>query len=52
MRVISDALPLTHAIRIIRDPWLGFGFQWAALAAVLGFLVVSTALAARYIRWE
>lgn len=52
MRAIADALPLTHAIRILQDPWLGFDFQWAALAAVLGFLVFSTALAARYFRWE
>lgn len=49
---ISQALPLTHAIRILQDPWLGFGFEWSALLVTLGFLVGSTALAARFFRWE
>lgn len=52
MRVFADVLPLTHAIRALQDPWLGFSFEWSALAVVLAFLVVSTGLAARCFRWE
>jgi ABC-2 type transport system permease protein len=40
MRHIADVLPLTHSIRLLQDPWLGLGWSWSALAALIGFLVV------------
>lgn len=49
---ISQVLPLTHAIRILQDPWLGFGFEWTRLLVVVGFLAGCAALAARFFRWE
>jgi ABC-2 type transport system permease protein len=52
MQRLADVLPLTHAIRLLQDQWLGFAWTGAALAALAGFLVASTALALRLFRWE
>jgi ABC-2 type transport system permease protein len=49
---VSDVLPLTHAIRVIQDPWLGFAWSGSALLATTGFLLVSTFIATRLFRWE
>jgi hypothetical protein len=38
MRALADVLPLTHAVNILQDPWLGFAWQWTSFLAVLGFL--------------
>jgi ABC-2 type transport system permease protein len=50
LRRVADVLPLTHAITVVQDPWLGFGWSGRALAAVAGFLCVSLLLAARLFR--
>ena len=52
LRAVADVLPLTHGVRIIQDPWLGFAFGWTGFAVVAGFLAGSTALAVRFFRWE
>ena len=52
MRAAADVLPLTHAVNILQDPWLGFAWQWPSFFAVLGFLVGAMVLAARLFRWE
>lgn len=52
MRPISDVLPLTHAITLIQDPWLGFGWDATGSMVVAGLLVVSAALSIRFFRWE
>ncbi len=49
---IGDALPLTHVIRLLQDPWLGFGWSLTALLAVAGFMVASAAISLRAFRWE
>ena len=49
---LADALPLTHAVNILQDPWLGFAWQWPSLLAVLGFLTGSILLALRFFRWN
>ena len=49
---IGDALPLTHVIRLLQDPWLGFGWSLTALAAVTAFIVVPAAISLRTFRWE
>jgi ABC-2 type transport system permease protein len=52
MQRLADVLPLTHAVNILQDPWLGFAWQWTSFLVVLGFLLAATALAARLFRWE
>ena len=52
MRTASDVLPLTHVILLLQEPWLGLGWDWAATAWVVGFLVASVAVAARFFRWS
>lgn len=52
MRAVADALPLTHAVRLLQDPWLGFGWEWTPFLAVLGFFAGSVLLALRLFRWE
>jgi ABC-2 type transport system permease protein len=49
---VSELLPLTHAIAVVQDPWLGFTWSGIALGAVGGFLVASALMAARLFRWE
>ncbi len=54
IRRISDFLPLTYAVRLLRGLW--FGEAWGAhlleVAVLGGILVVCTALAARFFKWE
>jgi ABC-2 type transport system permease protein len=52
MRGIANTLPLTYAIRILQDPWLGFAWQWPSFLAVTGCLVGAFVLAVRFFRWE
>lgn len=54
IRAISDYLPLTYVVRLLRGLW--FGESWGSLlletGVLLGVLVVCTAIAARVFRWE
>lgn len=52
MRALADVLPLTHAVNILQDPWLGFAWQWTSFLAVLGFLAAAVVLAGRFFRWD
>ena len=51
---IAQFLPLTYAVELLRGLW--FGEPWSdfmlATAVLFGVLVVCTALAARFFRWE
>jgi ABC-2 type transport system permease protein len=47
---IGDVLPMTHAARLVRDPWLTETWDWGALAVMVGILVASAALTAW--RWR
>jgi hypothetical protein len=38
--------------RLLQGPWLGFGWDVQATLALLGFLVASAVLTARFFRWE
>ncbi|HEU4542000.1 MAG TPA: ABC transporter permease [Jiangellaceae bacterium] len=46
MQWIGDLLPLRYVTLLVQDPWLGFGWNWAAMLAVFGFLVGAALLAA------
>lgn len=50
LRAVSDALPLTHVVLSMVDPWTGSGMDWSAVAVVVVFTVAAaagTALAVR-----
>ena len=54
VRTISDYLPLTYVVRLLRGLW--FGEPWGSLlletSVLLGVLVTCTAIAVRLFRWE
>ncbi len=54
LRSVADLIPLTYVVRLMRGLWYGEG--WAAVgtsvAVLSGILVVATALAVRFFRWQ
>lgn len=52
LRQAGDFLPLTHAVALVRDLWLGEGWNLAALAFLAGTMAVSVAVSSRTFRWE
>ena len=54
VRRISQFLPLTYAVELLRGLW--FGAPWSdflrATAVLLGVLIVCTVAATRFFRWE
>jgi len=52
MQYMGDATPLRHAITLLQDPWLGWGWNWTEFGIVVGILIGSILLAARFFRWE
>lgn len=52
MQRVGDALPLTHVIRLLQDPWLGLGWNVNEMLIVTGILVASAVLSLRFFRWE
>ena len=45
MNTIADALPLSHGVQAIQDPWLGYGWNFAQLGILAGIAVVCGVLA-------
>jgi ABC-2 type transport system permease protein len=54
IRRAADFLPLTYVVRLLRGLWFGesWGDHWVEVAVLGGVLVVCTAVAARFFRWE
>lgn len=52
LEAVGSLLPLTHVIRVVQDPWLGYGWSAESSLIVAGFTVVSALLAVRLFRWE
>jgi len=52
MQKVGGALPLTHVILLLQDPWLGFGWHTSASLVVAGFLIAATALTVLLFRWD
>jgi len=52
MDTIGKITPLRHAILMLQDPSLGFGWNQNASLIVAGITVVLTVLAVRFFRWE
>jgi ABC-2 type transport system permease protein len=49
---IAELLPLTHAVTLIRDLWLGEGWNLAALVVLMVFLIGATIVSAYTFHWE
>jgi ABC-2 type transport system permease protein len=52
MQSVSDYIPLTYVVRLVRDVWIGDGWNWSAAAVLVAVLVLATLLTARIFRWE
>ena len=49
---LGDVLPMTYAVRIIREAWTAGVVDWVAVAVLAGTTVVATAVAVKRFRWE
>jgi ABC-2 type transport system permease protein len=52
MDIVGQATPIRHVIIMLQDPYLGFGWNQNASLIVIGITITTTALAARFFRWE
>lgn len=52
LEVVGNALPASHVVSLIQDPWLGFGWNVTATVVTLGFLVAGGLATARFLRWD
>jgi len=52
MRAVSDVLPLTYAVRLLQDAWLGLAATWTDVAVVLGFIAAALVGWRLLFRWE
>ena len=54
IRRIADFLPLTYVVKLLRGLWFGdpWGDYLLEMAILAGVLIVCTAVAARFFRWE
>jgi ABC-2 type transport system permease protein len=50
MRHVSDAMPLTYAVKALQQPWLGTGSDWSSLLILAAILLVAGSLSARLFR--
>lgn len=50
LNAVGQALPLSHLITALQDPWLGRGVNWTQMAVLVGIGVVSAALAGLALR--
>jgi len=52
LRRISDFLPLTYVVELAQGLWIGEGWNWFAVAVLLGVLALSILVSAKTFRWE
>lgn len=52
LRDVSGALPLARLVTALQDPWFGFGWSAADLAALATYAVVAGAPALWFFRWD
>jgi ABC-2 type transport system permease protein len=50
MRTVSSGLPLTYAVRVLQDPWLGLSVNLRDLAVMGAILLVAAAVSVRLFR--
>jgi ABC-2 type transport system permease protein len=49
---VARFMPLTHTIRLLQDPWLGFGWNVTETIIVVGITVGAALISLRFFRWE
>jgi ABC-2 type transport system permease protein len=52
MRDLGGALPLSHLVIAIQDPWFGSGWAWGDLAALAAVAIAAGAPALYFFRWD
>ena len=52
MNAVGDVTPIWHVIRLLQEPWLGFGWQVQASLIVGGITIVATALSVKFFKWD
>jgi len=52
MEKTGQAMPLHYAVRLIQDPWLGFGWSWHAFLILIGITLAASLASLRLFRWE
>jgi hypothetical protein len=52
MRAVGDILPMTYAITVLQDPWLGFGWDLTGAAVMAVTALAGGAVAFRFFRWQ
>lgn len=52
MTWVARFLPLTHTVRLLQDPWLGFGWNVLETIIVVGITIGAALISLRFFRWE
>lgn len=52
LRDIGGALPLSHLVTAVQDPWFGFGWNGTDLAVLAAYALVAGAPALWFFRWD
>ena len=52
LQSVSDYVPLSYAVRLVQEVWIGQGWNWGAAAVLLAVLALATLLTTRVFRWE
>ncbi len=52
LKRISDFIPLTYSVNLLKDLWFGNGWNLTAVIVLVGCAVVFIAASARLFRWE
>jgi ABC-2 type transport system permease protein len=49
---VAKFMPLTHTIRLMQDPWLGYGWNWTETIIVVAAGIGAALISLRFFRWE
>ncbi len=52
LRDVGNALPLTHLVTAVQDPWFGFGWSATDLAVLAAYTIAAGAPALWFFRWD
>jgi ABC-2 type transport system permease protein len=52
LRGAARVMPLTHTVRLLQDPWLGFGWNWTETLIVVAVTIGAALISLRFFRWE